>query len=123
MYVVSTRLYTTDIQLYIRRRRKHIVYFSRWKHVFDMLVLGRMELNALRLHPLRYSIKYLVGASEMSSCFSGDFAATRACKEREGVDRRLEKITSISTPRWSQRKASLFTGDHRSTSTMKSDRR
>ena len=36
----------------IRRRRQQIVYISRWKHVFDMLVLGRMEVNVLRLRPL-----------------------------------------------------------------------
>ena len=35
-----------------RRRRKQVVYFSRWKNVFDMLVLGRMEVNVLRLHTL-----------------------------------------------------------------------
>jgi hypothetical protein len=35
-----------------RRRRKQIVYFSRGKNVFDMLVLGKMEVNVLRLHPL-----------------------------------------------------------------------
>ena len=35
-----------------RRRRKQFVYFSVWTNVFGMLVLGRMEVNVLKLHPL-----------------------------------------------------------------------